>query len=46
MKDNRRRARAIAIAATEKSNRDRLVGLGYLTGAVMVAVGLLFTFLG
>lgn len=46
MKDNRRRARAIAVAATEKGNRERLESLGYLTGAVLLAFGLLFSLLG
>ncbi len=46
MKENRRRARAIAIAATEKSNREVLLSLGYLTGIVLFFVGLGFSVFG
>lgn len=46
MKENRRRARAVAIAATEKTNRETLLSIGYLTGIVLFFVGVGFSFFG
>ena len=46
MKENRRRARAIAIAATEKTSREAFLRLGYMTGIVLFFVGVGFSFFG
>ncbi|MBB4064164.1 hypothetical protein [Gellertiella hungarica] len=46
MKENRRRARAIAIAATEKHSRDAWLRLGYMTGFVILSIGLGFALVG
>ena len=42
MKENRRRARAIAIAATQQENRQQWLRLGFLTGFVILGVGIAF----
>lgn len=43
MKQDRRRARAIAIAEVQKSSEQHWLRLGFLTGAVLLAVGLVFS---
>lgn len=46
MKENNRRARAIAIAATEKHSREALLRVGYMTGIVLFFVGVAFSVFG
>jgi hypothetical protein len=46
MKQDRRRARAIAIAAAETENRAGWLNLGLMTGVVLAVVGLAFKLLG
>ena len=43
MNKDRRRARAIAIAEVQKTSEQQWLRLGFLTGAVLLAVGLVFS---